>query len=65
VSARTKLNAGAIHGSILVAALIGWTLDSWGAFLLATMVLIATAWHSGAVRTSPRRRSPRPEDGRQ
>lgn len=56
VSARTKLNAAAVHGASFVAAVIGWAAGSWVAFLLATAVLIDTAWHSGAIRTGPGRR---------
>jgi hypothetical protein len=56
VSARRKLNVAAVNGAIFVAAFVGWLFRSWVAFLLATVVLIATAWHSGEIRTGRRRR---------
>lgn len=43
-----------IHGAILVAALVGWVTSSWAIFLLATAVLIGTAWHSGDLRPNRR-----------
>ena len=56
MSARTKLNVAAVQGAIVVAALVGWAAGSWAVFLLATAVLIGTAWHSGAIRTGRLRR---------
>ena len=54
MSARTKLNAAAIQGAIIVAALVGWAFGSWAMFLLTIVVLLATAFHSGAIRPNRR-----------
>ena len=56
VSARHKLNAASVHGSTLIAALIGWLFGSWLVFLLAVAVLIATSLHAGDIRPGQRRR---------
>jgi hypothetical protein len=56
LSARRKLNAAAVHGAILISALVGWLFRSWVVFLLALAVLIGTSIHSGEIRRGPRRR---------
>ena len=58
LSTRNKLNVAAIHGSLVVAALVGWAFHSWIVFLLAVIVLIATAIHRGDIRFDRRGRSP-------
>jgi hypothetical protein len=64
LSARRKLNVAAVNGAIVLGAIAGWATGSWAVFLLATAVLIATAWHSGAIRPARRHRSDRSQDGR-
>jgi hypothetical protein len=54
LSARNKLNVAAMHGAIVVAALVGWAFGSWLAFLLTLAVLIATAFHSRTIRLDRR-----------
>jgi len=55
MSARNKLNSAAVHGSLAVAALIGAVCGSWGVFLLASAVLVATSLHDGSIRGQRRR----------
>jgi len=50
------LNSAAIHGAILIAALVGWLFRSLIVFLLALAALIGTSIHSGEIRGGPRRR---------
>ena len=49
-SARHKLNAAYIHGSLLIAGLIGATTESWNVFILTASVLTATSVLSGEIR---------------
>ena len=49
-SARHKLNAAYIHGSLLIAGLIGASAESWNVFVLAASVLTATSVLSGEIR---------------
>jgi hypothetical protein len=55
VSARTKLNAAAINGALLIAALVGWLFGSWSVFLLTAGVLIAMGLHAGDIRPGQKR----------
>ena len=57
-SARHKLNAAYIHGSLIIAGLIGAIGQSWNVFILVAVVLTATSALSGEIRMkqqSPRR----------
>jgi Na+(H+)/acetate symporter ActP len=56
LSARTKLNAIAIVGSILIAAVVGVVFESWIAFLITAAGLIALAVHEGGIRPDRRKR---------
>lgn len=49
-SARHKLNAAYIHGSLLIAGLIGAATESWNVFVLAASILTATSVLSGEIR---------------
>jgi ABC-type Co2+ transport system permease subunit len=53
MNARLKLNTAHVHGSLLIAGLVGWVFGSWETFLLAALVLIITAIHGGSIRTTP------------
>lgn len=55
LSARHKLNAASLSGSAIVALLIGALTDSWGAFWITFVILIACSMHSGEIRPSRRR----------
>jgi hypothetical protein len=50
VGARRKLNSANILGSVLLAGVIGAIFDSWLAFVLAAIVLVAVNVHSGDIR---------------
>ena len=57
-SARHKLNAAYIHGSLIIAGLLGTIGQSWNVFILVAVVLTATSALSGEIRMkqqSPRR----------
>jgi len=56
MGARNKLNSASVHGALAVAALVGAVTGSWGVFLLASAVLVATSLHSGDIRLGQRRR---------
>jgi hypothetical protein len=57
LSARHKLNTTCICGALLVAAILGGMFQSWAAFLLATVLLIAAAFYCDGIRPGrPRRR---------
>jgi hypothetical protein len=49
-TARHKLNAACINGSLIIAALVGATANSWNAFILTAAVLTATSVLSGEIR---------------
>jgi hypothetical protein len=55
LSARTKLNIAFIQGALLVAALVGWSFNSWTAFFLIAAVLIVLAIYAGNIRPGSRR----------
>lgn len=52
MNARLKLNSSAIHGALIIGGLIGWAFGSWLAFLIAAGAILATAFHSGEIRTT-------------
>lgn len=52
MNARTKLNTGYIHGSLLFAVLTGWLTESLLVFGLTAVALIVGSFHSGDIRLS-------------
>lgn len=54
--ARTKLNAAAIRGVLLVAGMAAALCRSWELFLGIGVVLVLTAIHAGDIRLHSRRR---------
>ncbi len=56
MGARQKLNSAHIIGSIIVAAMIGGLVGSFGIFVIAAVVLIAGAIESGDIRPKPPQR---------
>jgi hypothetical protein len=49
-SARNKLNAACIHGSLIIAGLLGAIGESWKVFILVAAVLTATSVLGGEIR---------------
>ena len=49
-SARNKLNAAYIHGSLIIAGLLGAIGQSWNVFILTAAVLTATSILGGEIR---------------
>jgi hypothetical protein len=56
MGARQKLNRAYFFGSLLVASMIGGLAQSWLAFLLALLVLLATNLLMGEIRPTHRGR---------
>ncbi len=56
MNARTKLNASYLLGSLLFAALVGWSTGSILIFGLTTMTLVAASLYTGEIRLN----GPRP-----
>ena len=52
MNARTKLNASYIFGSLLFAALVGWTTGSLLIFVITTLALVTAALYTGEIRIS-------------
>jgi hypothetical protein len=50
------LNSAAIHGVFLVAGLIALAMQSWPAFLVSAVLMLATAAYDGTIRLAARRR---------
>jgi len=59
MNARIKLNAAVLHGTLALAAMVGWLCGSWSIFLLTGLVLMMSAIYCGDIRTTPRP-TPRP-----
>jgi len=55
MSARQKLNSAAVHGAIVVAALVGLVFQSWLVFFVTSALLVGTAFLSGDIRLGGRR----------
>jgi hypothetical protein len=55
-SARNKLNTAYIHGSLIIAGLIGAIGESWNIFLLTAAVLTATSVLGGEIRLKQQHR---------
>ena len=49
-TARHKLNAACLHGSLVIAGLAGAIANSWNVFVLVACVLTATSVLSGEIR---------------
>ncbi len=56
MSARHKLNSAAVHGALVVGGSVGALTQSWLVFGLCVAILVATAVHSGDIRSPARRR---------
>ena len=54
-NARTKLNAAAINGALAIAGLVAALAQSWTAFTVFLVILVATAALSGDIRINGRR----------
>jgi hypothetical protein len=50
VSAKQKLNAAHICGSVLVAGLIGWATGSLLVFLITLIAFLIAGFHAGDIR---------------
>jgi hypothetical protein len=56
MGARHKLNLAYFHGSLLLAAVAGWLLQSWLMFLVTLVLLVAFNLYANEIRpTRPRR----------
>ncbi len=61
-NARNKLNAGVIHGVLLVAGVIAFAGQSWPVFWFLVAILTATSFMAGDLRLPPKnngKRKPR------
>jgi len=56
MGARTKLNSVYLTGSLVIAGVLGAVSQSWTAFVVAAVVLIACSIHDGGIRLKGRRR---------
>jgi hypothetical protein len=56
MGARQKLNRAFVNGSLLLAGLAGWLLESWLVFLLALVVLLVGNVYASEIRLSRRER---------
>ena len=50
MSARHKLNNANFRWALLLGLLFGWLCNSFGAFVVATIIFVASAWYSGDIR---------------
>jgi hypothetical protein len=53
--AREKLNAAYFHGSLALAAVLGWACSSWPVFLVALVALLVGNLLAGDIRAGGRR----------
>jgi hypothetical protein len=53
LSARLKLNAAKVIGSLLISACIGGFAGSWWAFAISAALLIALSIYDGGIRLKP------------
>jgi hypothetical protein len=56
LNARNKLNTAHIHGSLLLACIVGYFTGSWFVFAVVFAILIAGSLSSGGIRSGSRRR---------
>ena len=54
MSARRKLNQAYFTGSLCLAGLAGWLMESWLIFLLALLLLLAGNLYAREIRTKRR-----------
>ena len=50
MSARHKLNRANLTWAMLLGLLFGWLCDSFSAFVMTTIIFVASAWYSGDIR---------------
>jgi hypothetical protein len=50
LGAKHKLNAASVNGSLFFAGAIGLATESWGIFLLAFLIFVATSIWAGDIR---------------
>ena len=50
MSARHKLNRANFKWAMLLGLLFGWLCNSFSAFVVATIIFVASAWYSGDIR---------------
>ncbi len=60
MSARQKLNRAHFKWAILLGFFVGWLCDSFGAFIVATIFFVATAWYEGDIRADVDYQHPAP-----
>jgi hypothetical protein len=58
-NARNKLNAGTIHGILLVAGVVAFLGQSWPLFWFLVAVFMATSFMAGDLRLPPENNSKR------
>ena len=51
MNARHKLNRANLTWAMLLGLLFGWLCNSFSAFVMVTIVFIASAWYAGDIRT--------------
>jgi phage-related holin len=56
MSARQKLNAAFLNGSLIVAAVVGWLFGSWAVFALILVLLVVGNLVAGEIRPGRRRK---------
>lgn len=59
MGARDKLNATAVWACLIVSALLGAAMGSWGAFWGILVVMIGGCYCAGGIRTHPDAHTPR------
>lgn len=50
MGARQKLNQAYLTGSVLVAGIAGWLMQSWMVFIFALLVLVGLSLYAGEIR---------------
>ena len=53
MGARDKLNSVVVSGCLIVSAILGAIMESWGAFWGVLIVLIGVCFSAGGIRTHP------------
>ncbi len=53
MGARDKLNAAVVWGCLIVSALLGAAMGSWGAFWGILLILVIGSSGAGGIRTQP------------
>ena len=57
MGARQKLNRANLLGSVLLAAVAGWTAGSWPVFFVTMAILVAGNVYAGEIRMARRNRT--------